>query len=284
MKRKLIITFCLFASFLLNVAPLVTVAQVNVSAQAASLMNADTGEMLFTKNADQVLPIASLTKIMTAIVAIESGDLNAQVPISTEAANQPPSSLPLQAGDSLTLEDLLYGLLLESGNDAAWAIAEYIGGNVDNFVKLMNQKAESLGLVNTKFSNPSGLSEPSPNYSTAREIAQLMRYAMQNDTFRRIASAKTYETTSKLGIPYRFDHKNRLVQQVDYVKAGKTGFTRASGRTLISYAEANNIPLIAVTLNAPDDWRDQLNMFKYGYSRYGIDVPTPEIRSSDSEK
>lgn len=258
-------------------------AQITVSAQAAALMNADTGEFLFTKNPNQKLPIASLTKVMTAILAIESGDLDAEVVFSEAAANQPPSKIFLQAGDSLTLRDMLYALLLESGNDVAYAIAEYIGGNVDNFVRLMNEKAQSLGMTNTTFTNPSGLSEPAPNISTATDLARLMRYAMQNDTFRGIASTKTRQTTSKLGIPLNFENKHRLVQQVEYVIAGKTGFTQASGRTLISYAEENNIPLIAVTLNDPNDWVDHLNMFKYGYSQYGIDVPTPEIRGIEEE-
>jgi D-alanyl-D-alanine carboxypeptidase len=256
-------------------------AQVTVSAQAASLMNADTGEFLFTKAPNLELPIASLTKIMTAIIAIENGDLNALVTISEEAANQPPSKLYLQPGDSLTLEDLLYGLLLESGNDAAYAIAEYIGGNVENFVQLMNQKAQSLGLYNTTFTNPSGLSEPAPNISTVIDLARLMRYTMQNPSFAKIAGTKSYQTTTTLGVPLEFQHKHRLVQQVDYVIAGKTGYTQASGRTLISYAVSNGIPLITVTLNDPDDWVDHLNMFQYGYSLYGIDVPTPEIRGEE---
>ncbi len=278
MKKKLLFTLTFVLLLFVTVKVKYVRAQVDVSATSAALMNADTGEFLFTKNPNLQLPIASLTKIMTAIIAIESGDLNAEVTISEEAANQEPSKINVAAGDRLTLEDLLYGLLLESGNDAAYAIAEYIGGNVENFVRLMNQKARAIGMRNTRFTNPSGLSDPAPNLSTAADLARLMRYAMQNDVFRRIAGTKVYETTSALGVPFHWEHKHRLVQQVDYVIAGKTGFTRASGRTLISYAVADSIPLIAVTLNDPNDWVDHLNMFKYGYSRYGIDVPTPEIR------
>lgn len=259
-------------------------AQVNVSAESAALMNADTGEFLFVKEPNKELPIASLTKIMTAILAIESGDLDALVTFSENAANQPPSKIYVQAGDSLTLRDLLYALLLESGNDAAVAIAEYIAGNVDSFVNLMNQKARTLGMFNTTFTNPSGLSEPAPNISTARDLAILMRYAMQNNIFRDIVGTKFYQTTTTLGVPLDFQHKHRLVQQVDYVIGGKTGFTQASGRTLISYAIVNNIPLITVTLNAPDDWQDHLQMLKYGYSQYGIDIVTPEIREDSLEE
>lgn len=282
MKKVIFIVSLLFVfSILLKVK---VNAQVEVSAKAAVLMNGNTGNIMFSKNPNVRLPIASLTKIMTAILAIENGDLNAEVTISEEAANQPPSSLYMQTGDRLTLEDLLYGLMLRSGNDAAYAIAEYIAGNVDDFVKLMNQKAKSLGMNSTTFNNPSGLNIPDENYSTASDVAKLMRYAMENETFRKINGTKNYQTTSALGIPYNWNHKHRLVNQVDYVIAGKTGFTRAAGRTLASVAQRDGVNLIAVTLNDPNDWRDHLNMFKYGFSQFGIDVPTPEIRADEDEE
>lgn len=284
MKKKILLIVSLLSFISIAFYSKKAKAQVNVSAQAAALMNADTGEFLFTKAPNQELPIASLTKIMTAILAIENGNLDALVTFSENAANQPPSKIFLQPGDSLSLRDALYALMLESGNDAAVAIAEYIGGNVENFVNLMNQKASSLGMSNTKFTNPSGLSEPAPNISTARDLAILMRYAMQNETFRQIAGTKFYQTTSTLGVPLDFQHKHRLVQQVDYVIAGKTGFTQASGRTLISYAVVNNIPLITVTLNDPNDWVDHLNMLSYGYSQYGIKIVIPEIREDTEEE
>lgn len=284
MKQKIltIISLLIFICLFNNTE--IAQAQVTVSAEAAALMNADTGELLFVKEPNKELPIASLTKIMTAILAIENGNLDAIVTFSENAANQPPSKIFVQAGDSLTLRDLLYALLLESGNDVAVAIAEYIAGNVDSFVNLMNQKAQSLGMFNTRFTNPSGLSEPAPNISTARDLAILMRYAMQNNIFREIIGTKTYQTATALGVPLEFQHKHRLVQQVEYVIGGKTGFTQASGRTLISYAVVNNIPLITVTLNAPDDWQDHLKMLKYGYSLYGIDIVIPEIREDSEEE
>ncbi len=281
MKKKLIFVL----SFLLLLCITIKAsAQVQTSAKAAALMNADTGEFLYTKNPNTKLPIASLTKIMTAILAIENADISEQVVISKEAANQPPSSIYVQPGDQLTLEDLLYGLILRSGNDAAYAIAEYVAGNVDDFVRLMNQKAKAIGMTNTNFSNPSGLNIPRENISTASDVAKLMQYAMQNKKFREIAGTKVYQTQSALGVPYEWNHKHRLVNQVDYVIAGKTGFTKAAGRTLASYASKNGINLIAVTLNDPNDWEDHLNMFQYGFSLYGIEVPTPEIRSDGSEE
>ncbi len=282
MKKKIILIISILFVFSILLKVKVN-AQVDVSAKSAVLMNGNTGNILFSKSPNLRLPIASLTKIMTAILAIESGDLNAEVTISEEAANQPPSSLNLVAGDRLTLEDLLYGLILQSGNDSAYAIAEYIAGNVDDFVKMMNQKAKTLSMSNTTFTNPSGLNVPDENYSTAASVAKLMRYAMENETFRTIAGTKNYQTSSAFGVPYDWNHKNRLVNQVDYVIAGKTGFTRAAGRTLASAAKKNGVNLIAVTLNDPNDWKDQLNMFKYGFGQFGIDVPTPEIRSDENE-
>ncbi|QVK19404.1 D-alanyl-D-alanine carboxypeptidase [Mycoplasmatota bacterium] len=284
MKKKTIFIMSLFLLFCIPFKVNKTNAQVSVSAKAAALMNADTGEFMFTQNPNEKLPIASLTKIMTAILALENANLSDEVTISEEAANQPPSSINLTPGDKLTLEDLLYGLILRSGNDAAYAIAEYVAGNVDDFVRLMNDKAKALGMNDTNFSNPSGLPDPRENISTASDVAKLLRYAMENPEFRKIAGTKIYETTSALGIPYKWAHKHRLVNQVDYVTAGKTGFTKAAGRTLASYAKENGISLIAVTLNDPNDWVDHLNMFKYGFGQYGIDVPTPEIRSDGSEE
>lgn len=256
--------------------PIVTHAQVNVSAQSAVLLNGNTGQILYEKNAYAQKPIASLTKIMTAIVAIEAADLDAPVTISQEAAGQEPSACPLQAGDVLTLRSLLYCLMLKSGNDAAYAIGEYVAGNVPDFVDLMNKKAQSLNMKQTTYTNPSGLDVPASNISTAYDQTILMRYAMNNEQFREIAGAKVYETTSALGKPYTWIHKNRLVRNVDFVVAGKTGFTRKAGRTLVSVGELDGVELIAVTLNAPDDWADHLKMFEYGYNLLGKDVVIPE--------
>lgn len=281
MKKKILLTLSVL---LIATISLKVKAQVPVSAKGAVLMNANTGSVLVGENENQRLPIASLTKIMTAILAIENGNLDTQITISEEAANQPPSSLFLQQGDQLSLEDLLYGLLLRSGNDAAYAIAEHIAGNVDDFVRLMNQKAKAIGMTQTTFSNPSGLPEPDENYASAKDVAKLLRYAMNNPTFKKITGTKIYETQSALGIPYKWANKHRLVNQVDYVIGGKTGYTDAAGRTLASYATKDGVNLIAVTLNDPNDWRDHLNMFKYGFKQSGIDVPTPEIRAEGEDE
>lgn len=245
-------------------------AQPAVSAQSAILLDANNDNIVFEKNAYEQLPIASLTKIMTTVIALESANLNDRVVISEAAVSQTPSSCPLTVGDILTLRDLLYCLMLRSGNDAAWAIAEHVAGNVPAFVNLMNQKAQFLGLNQTTFTNPSGLDVPSSNISTAYDVARLMRYAMANPQFREIAGAKTYKTTSNNGIEYSFIHKHRLLNNVDYITAGKTGFTRKAGRTLVTSAKIGNQEFIVVTLNDPNDWEDHLNLFEYGFNLYGI--------------
>ncbi len=281
MNKKIIF---IMSMFLLLCVSFRVKAQPTIDAQSAILMDSNTGKILYAKSPNDKLPIASLTKIMTAILAIEDGKLDDEVTISKEAASQAPSKLYLQPGDKLTLRCLMYGMLLQSGNDAAYAIAEHIGGNVENFVKLMNQKAKSLGLENTVYYNPSGLPTPRNNYSTASELAKLMRYAMTNATFRKIDGTKTYSCESMNGVPYSFVNHNKLVRQVPYVIAGKTGFTSKAGRTLVSVAKQNGTELIAVTLNDPSDWKDQLNLFKYGFAQYGIKVETPEIRSEENEE
>lgn len=246
-------------------------AQPQVSAQSAILMNSNNIGILYEKDAYTPRPIASLTKIMTAIVALESVGLDDEVVISTTAANQPPSSCPLEAGDTLTIRQLLYCLILQSGNDAAWAIAEYVGGNIPNFVKLMNNKAQSIGMDQTNFTNPSGLDDPASNTSTAYAVALMMRYAMTNEDFRTIAGTKNYRTISlAYQITYNWNHKHRLVVNEPEVIAGKTGFTRKAGRTLVSVARRGNQELIAVTLNDPNDWQDHMNLFEYGFKLLGL--------------
>lgn len=276
----------LFLFVLFLMIPLTAHAQVDVSAQSAMLLNGNTGDIVFEKDAYTQRPIASLTKVMTAILALEATELDDIVTISAEAAGQEPSSCPLTAGDQLSMQDLLHCLLLQSGNDAAWQIAEYVAGNVPDFVQMMNNKAKSLGMNQTQYSNPSGLDEPSSQLSTAYDQALLMRYAMTNPQFREIAGRSFYQTTTALGIPLSWRHKNRLVRNIDWVVAGKTGFTRRAGRTLISVGEVDGRQLIAVTLNAPDDWNDHIKMFEYGFDLFGIDVTVPEdyLREQPSDE
>lgn len=243
----------------------------DVSAQAAILMDLESGRVLYEKNSQTPLRIASITKIMTAIIAIELGDLEDLVTVSSNAFGVEGSSIYLRRGEEVTLENLLYGLMLRSGNDAAVAIAEHIGGSVEGFVFLMNQKAEELGMHQTVFNNPHGLDTHEEHYSSAYDMALLTAYAMQNETFATIVG------TRKKNVQFDGEewqrtwyNKNRLLTMYPYANGVKTGFTKRAGRTLVSSAEKEGHGLIAVTLNAPNDWNDHMRLYEYGFQQYSL--------------
>jgi D-alanyl-D-alanine carboxypeptidase (penicillin-binding protein 5/6) len=242
-----------------------------VSAEAAILMDVASGRVLYEKNSQTSLRIASITKIMTAIVAIELGNLDDLVTVSRNAYGVEGSSIYLRQGEKVTLENLLYGLMLRSGNDAAVAIAEHIGGSTEGFVFLMNQKAEELGMRQTVFSNPHGLDTHEEHYASAYDMALLTAYAMKNDTFATIVG------TRKKNVAFEGEdwqrtwyNKNRLLTMYPYANGVKTGFTKRARRTLVSSAEKDGHLLVAVTLNAPDDWNDHMRMFEYGFNHYEL--------------
>lgn len=250
-------------------APAAASALPSVNAQSAVLMEAQSGEILLNHNGDVRLPMASTTKIMTALVAIEhTKHLDKEVQIAEEAAGIEGSSIYLSAGEKLTMEQLLYALMLESANDAAAAIAYEVAGSVDDFAVLMNEKAEELELSNTHFTNPHGL-DNEEHYTTAADLAKLASAALHNDTFKKIVS--TYKTKIPLngseGTRVLVNH-NRLLQSYDGTIGVKTGFTKRSGRCLVSAAQRDGVTLVAVTLNDPDDWRDHKAMLDYGFSMY----------------
>lgn len=244
-------------------------AQVEVSAQAAILMDVESGRVLYEKNADQPLRIASITKIMTAILALELGNLKDKVTATRNAVGKEGSSIYLRLGETLTLEDMLYGLMLRSGNDAAVAIAEHIGGSVEGFVFLMNQRAEELGMMNTVFSNPHGLDDHEEHYSTARDMAILTAYALKNEEFAKIAKTKR-KTAPLEGENWDrvWHNKNKLLYMYPYADGVKTGYTKRAKRTLVSSATKDGHQLVAVTLNAPDDWNDHIKLFEYGFNQF----------------
>lgn len=244
-------------------------ANVDVSAQAAIVMDVDSGRILFEKNAKEPLRIASITKIMTAIIALEEGRLDDQVKASRNAVGIEGSSIYLRLGETLSLEELLYGLMLRSGNDAAVAIAEHIGGSVEGFVFLMNQKAAELGMTNTVFSNPHGLDDHEEHYSTAEDMAKLTAYALKNEDFAQIAKTKR-KTASLPGEPWDrvWYNKNKLLSIYPYADGVKTGYTKRAKRTLVSSATKQGQQLVTVTLNAPDDWRDHVNLYEYAFDRF----------------
>ncbi len=245
-----------------------TAMQPSVSAEAAVVMDAQSGRILFAKNAQKRMKIASVTKIMTAILAIERGDLDRVVTVSPNAVRVEGSSIYLKPGDQIPLRTLLYGLMLRSGNDAALAIAEEIGGSVEGFVYLMNEKVEYLGLENTHFNNPHGLDDPE-HFSSAEDLAKITAYALKNPTFREIVKTKVITTEwAEESWRNRFYNKNKLLQMYPWADGVKTGYTKKSGRTLVSSATKNGQQLVAVTLNDPNDWLDSIKMFEYGFSEY----------------
>ncbi len=257
----------LTAFFLLSAALLIpAAAQPGISASSAILINADTGECIAAYNADAKRGMASTTKIMTAIVAIENGDLDKKVTVPNAAIGVEGSSLYLKQGEQMTLRELLYGLMLQSANDAAEAIAILVGGSVESFAAMMNQKANDLGLTDTHFTNPHGLADDN-HYTTARELALISAYALKNDTFREICSTRKTTIPATDGVRWLINH-NKMLSMYSGVYGVKTGFTKATGRCLVTAAERDGVNLVAVTLNAPNDWNDHRALLDFGFAQY----------------
>ena len=264
--------FAYILTFVVLICPVNTYA-IAESAKSAVLIEKQTGEIIFQKNANERLPMASTTKIMTAICAIESDMLYENVKIDDRAVGIEGSSIYLEKGESMKLIDLCYGLMLNSGNDAACAIAYAVSGSIESFVELMNLKAEELGLKDTHFDNPNGL-DGKTHYTTAYELAKITQYALNNKTFAKIVSTKRTEipNTNKKYSRYLKNH-NKLLNMYDGCTGVKTGFTRKSGRCLVSSAQKNGMELICVTLNDPDDWNSHIGMFNYGFNNYSLFTP-----------
>lgn len=238
-----------------------------ISAESAVLAEQGSMRILFEKNSHNKMPMASTTKIMTTILLIESGDLNRQLTITNEMlAGVEGSSVGFRAGNVVTCADLAYGMMLASGNDAANAAAVFMAGSLEKFADMMNQKAAQIGMTDTHFVTPSGL-DADEHYSTAYDMALLASYAMDNPVFAEIAGTTVHPITC--GDPAQtvyFSNHNRLLKTYEGAKGIKTGFTKKSGRCLVSYAERDGVKLIAVTLKAPDDWNDHKALFDYGFS------------------
>ena len=236
------------------------------SAHSYILMDASSGRVLLSKDKDSKRLIASITKIMTAVLAIESNKLDDVVVVDSSIKKAYGSGIYIEEGEKIKLKDLVYGLMLRSGNDAAIMIAAYIGTNEDNFVRMMNNKAREIGMKNTIFYNSSGLPTPSGNYSSAYDMALLTKYAMQYDIYKEIVSTKKYKVTTNKKI-YIWNNKNKLLRY-DYITGGKTGYTEESGRTLVSTASINNMNLIVVTIRDSDDWNTHLELYNYAKENY----------------
>lgn len=235
-----------------------------ISARKAYVLDTVSGRVLYDRESGEKSLIASTTKIMTALIVCEQCNVLDRMRIPKEAVGIEGSSMYLREGEILTLQELLYGLMLSSGNDAAVALAIYCGGTVEGFAQLMNDKARNLGLKNTHFVNPNGLDHPD-HYSTARDLAVLAAYAMENPIFQKTVSAKTVRIGDRV-----LKNHNKLLWLLEGTDGVKTGFTKAAGRILVSSAQRNGRRLVAVTIHAPDDWNDHKQFLTEGFSRYTV--------------
>ena len=248
-----------------------------IYAKAAVLISADTGEIVYSEYFSEKLPMASTTKIMTTLLCLESGGLYDEFTVDSDAIHVEGSSMGLVEGDTVTKYALCVGMLLPSGNDAANAAAVRIGGSLENFAVMMNDKAKELGLSHTFFVTPSGL-EGEGHGSSAYDMAMLAREALKNDTFREICSSETMQI--EFGAPpYKrwLKNTNKLLSMYDGVYGVKTGFTDEAGRCLVSACERDGKDLICVTLNDSNDWADHIALYDYGFeTAVDIDIPVPE--------
>lgn len=235
-----------------------------VSAEKAILMDGSTGRVIYEKRCDERSLIASTTKIMTALVVCQQCNVLDRVRIPKEAVGIEGSSMYLKEGEVLTVQELLYGLMLSSGNDAAVALAIYCGGTVEGFAELMNDKARTLGMTGSHFVNPNGLDAPG-HYSTARDLAVLAACAMEDPVFQQTVSTKCI----RIGQRCLTNH-NKLLWQLEGAEGVKTGFTKAAGRILVSSASRKGRRLICVTINAPDDWKDHATLLERGFTDYSL--------------
>jgi D-alanyl-D-alanine carboxypeptidase (penicillin-binding protein 5/6) len=239
-------------------------------ARSAALMDVESGRIIFSQRGDEPMKIASLTKIMTAIVAIEHSDLDGKVKVSAKAAGKEGSSLYLKAGEQITLRNLLYGLMLRSGNDAAVAVAEHVGGSVEGFAYLMNKKSEEIGLMHSHFMNPHGLDQEG-HYSSANDMAKLTSYALHNPEFKAIVKTRVKSAPNPNETwDYKWVNKNKMLTMYEGADGVKTGYTKQALRTLVSSATRNGQQLVAVTLNDGDDWLDHRNMLDYGFANFPL--------------
>ena len=249
-------------------------AQELSGAKAAILIECNSNRTLYERGADTRLAMASTTKIMTALTALRYFDPQEELEIPKSAVGIEGTSASLAEGEVYSLEELLYAMLLQSANDAAAAIAINIGGSIDGFATLMNQTAREVGLCNSNFKNPHGLPDEE-HYTTARELALISSHALKNDTIAKITASKTARITSADGTVRYFTNHNKMLSTYKGANGVKTGFTKASGRCLVSSATRDGLTLIAVTLNSHDDWREHTRMLDWGFDNYEA------VRASD---
>lgn len=240
-----------------------------INSRIGVIYDRKSGRVIWGKNDNKRSAMASTTKIMTCIIVLENANLNEEVTVSSRAAGTGGSRLGLKKGDKITIHDLLYGLMLRSGNDAAVALAEHVGGDKERFAKLMNNKAKELGLKDTHFVTPHGLDDPE-HYTTAYELAQITDYALKNETFAKIVNTKDY-TISINGYSKGLTNTNELLGYLQGVNGVKTGFTNNAGRCLVTSVNRNNFEIITVVLGADTKkirTADSIKLIEYAYKNY----------------
>ncbi len=262
MKFRLLIIICLF---LLFNSVICYGEDINVKGEGVILMDVNSGRILYEHNSYEKLPMASTTKIMTALVALDNGNLKDVVTIEKNSVGIEGSSIYLYEGEKITLEDLLYGLMLRSGNDAAIAIANHIGGSVDGFIKLMNEKSREIGAMNTNFTNPHGLSGKN-HYTTTYDLTIITREAFKYEAFRKIVGTQSWVANRSKN--NYFYNKNKTLWQYEGGDGVKTGYTKMAGRCLVSSATRNDLQLIATVLNDGDWFNDCYQLLDYGFSNF----------------
>ena len=242
-------------------------ATINPSAKACIVLDCYNNEILFEKNIHKKMLPASLTKVLTAYVSILYYDLNDYVIITHDMINVEGSKIYLEVGDIISVKDLLYGLMLCSGNDAALALAYHYSGCLDDFIILMNNVAKNMGMINSSFENPHGLDGITNNYTTAYDLAILFATCLKNNIFREITGTRSYNTKIYSDKSFYFTNKHRLIKSMDTVTGGKTGYTKKAGRTLITSFKDYFNEVVVVTLDAYDDWNLHKKLSEYGFSQ-----------------
>ena len=253
--------------FLLVLIPL-NVKAFDSNAKAAILMDMDSKRILYGKDINYTQSVASISKVMTAISVIEKVDIDKEIVVGDEILKSYGSGIYVKKGEKLKIKDLLYGLMMRSGNDAALVLACNTSGSVNKFVDLMNKNAVKIGMKNTVFKNPSGLDEEDGgNISSAFDMALLMSYAMKNKEFRKIVSTKSYTLKTNKNV-YKWTNKHKLLYSYKYMTGGKTGFTKIAKRTLVSTASKNGLNLVVVTINDGNDFKDHASLFEEAFNKY----------------
>lgn len=260
MKNILIVTIIVFSLTIIN-------TYAKDTAKSTIVMDLDSGRVLYEKNAHEKRLIASTTKIMTAILTIENTNINKVVTIGEEILKMYGTNIYVEVGEKMKVKDLLYGMLLRSGNDSATVLAKYVGGTEENFIKIMNEKASQIGMTDTIFSNPHGLDDDTENYSTAYDMALLSKYANSSNTYRKISKTKKYTTKTK-NKSYLWYNRNKLLSTYEYCTGGKNGYTPKAGRTLVTTASKNNQNLTIVTLNDPNEYETHKSLYDKVFSEY----------------